>query len=184
MIPSLRAWFKETLDDLFLVDRTLPRTVVSLLTRPGQLTSDWLAGQRVRYLRPLRLYMLCAVPLFLMWSFQTQPQSLFGDILQGWMAGTDAGLMITVQALWSLPIVASLVLSLHIHAFLMLLTSVLLGLKLALGGFPEGLAVNLGTGVGLLYVMVLVSAGPLTLDRAVTRWHLCFPTIKLWPSKL
>ena len=37
-----------------------------LLTRPGKLTNDFNAGRRMRYMHPLRLYLLASIAFFLM----------------------------------------------------------------------------------------------------------------------
>jgi hypothetical protein len=84
LLPSLSAWLKETVNELFLVNRSVPHTLLNLMTRPGYLTRAWLGGQRAAYLRPLRIYLLAAVPLFLVWSFQPVQESIFGELVAGY----------------------------------------------------------------------------------------------------
>jgi hypothetical protein len=67
-LQPLRAWLQETLDELFFVEARLPRTVRTLLWPPGRLTGEWWNGRRASYVSPLRLYLLAAVPFFLLAS--------------------------------------------------------------------------------------------------------------------
>lgn len=67
-LQPLRAWLGETLDEVFLVEARLPRSVLALLWPPGRLTAEWWSGRRAAYVSPLRLYLLAAVPFFLVFS--------------------------------------------------------------------------------------------------------------------
>jgi hypothetical protein len=49
----------------FGLDTKVARTLVTLLRYPGRLTQEYLAGRRVRYLPPLRLYLSLSVLFFL-----------------------------------------------------------------------------------------------------------------------
>jgi hypothetical protein len=62
--PTLREFVHEAAGEFLLWDGKLATTFRLLLTRPGALTLDYLAGRRARYLSPLRLYLTCSV-LFL-----------------------------------------------------------------------------------------------------------------------
>jgi len=48
------------------LDSKLLRTLRPLISRPGFLTKAYLAGKRVRYVNPLRLYLVCSLAFFLM----------------------------------------------------------------------------------------------------------------------
>ena len=52
-------------EDLTHADSRLWRTLAALLFRPGYLTREFLAGRRVRYLPPLRLYLVLSVAFFI-----------------------------------------------------------------------------------------------------------------------
>ena len=52
-------------EDLTHADSRLWRTLGALLFRPGQLTREFLAGRRVRYLPPVRLYLVISLVFFL-----------------------------------------------------------------------------------------------------------------------
>jgi hypothetical protein len=56
---------REALGDVFAFDSRLVRTLVPLLIRPGFLTREYLAGHRVRFVPPLRLFFFTAVLFFL-----------------------------------------------------------------------------------------------------------------------
>lgn len=52
-------------DTLFEIDTRLTRTVVPLLLRPGFLSLEYVAGRRVRYVSPVRLFFFISVIAFL-----------------------------------------------------------------------------------------------------------------------
>ncbi|MBA3881677.1 MAG: DUF3667 domain-containing protein [Chthoniobacterales bacterium] len=55
----------DALDSFFNWDTKFLKTTGVLLTRPGKLTNDFNAGRRVRYVHPLRLYLLASIAFFL-----------------------------------------------------------------------------------------------------------------------
>ena len=61
---SLRAYFGELTDQLASGDGKTARTFWTLVAKPGVLTADHLAGRRARYLRPIQLFLLVNVVLF------------------------------------------------------------------------------------------------------------------------
>ncbi len=68
-IDYRRSFFALLIDaaDSFLNwDTKFADTIVVLLTRPWRLTNDFNAGRRVRYVHPLRLYLLASIAFFLM----------------------------------------------------------------------------------------------------------------------
>jgi hypothetical protein len=65
---SLRRLVADAVDDHFSLNAALPRTLYLLLLKPGQLTSDVLAGRRARYIPPLRLYLVCSFLYFLVFG--------------------------------------------------------------------------------------------------------------------
>jgi hypothetical protein len=66
---SIRAMAAEALEDELTVDQRLPRTLHALFLRPGQLTVEYVNGRIVRYIRPVRLYLVSSVIFFLLLSF-------------------------------------------------------------------------------------------------------------------
>jgi len=62
---SIRAHAADFLDQIASVDSKIGRTVWALVARPGVLTQDHIAGRRARYLRPLQLFLVVNVLLFL-----------------------------------------------------------------------------------------------------------------------
>lgn len=65
---TFRALFSDFLDDYLSLDSRLFRSLVPLLFKPGQLTAEYLAGRRKRFIRPLRLYLVSSVLFFLLLS--------------------------------------------------------------------------------------------------------------------
>jgi len=61
---SLHEFFHEAFHELAHVDGKIVQTLRLLLTRPGQLTREFLDGRRQRYVSPLRLYLTCSLIFF------------------------------------------------------------------------------------------------------------------------
>lgn len=61
---TLREFLHETTEELSHLDGKVPRTLKTLLTKPGLLTVDFLAGRRARWLPPLRVYLICSLAFF------------------------------------------------------------------------------------------------------------------------
>ena len=55
--PTVRHFAEEFVDQFVALEGKLGRTLRVLLTRPGQLTLDYVEGRRQRYVRPLKLYL-------------------------------------------------------------------------------------------------------------------------------
>ena len=64
-VHSLSHFVREVAEDLTHADSRLWRTLQALLFKPGYLTSEFLAGRRVKYLPPLRLYLVLSLFFFL-----------------------------------------------------------------------------------------------------------------------
>ncbi len=62
--PTLSQLASELVGEFVSVDSRHLRTLRLLLFRPGQLTRDYLAGRRIRFLSPLKTYLLASVLLF------------------------------------------------------------------------------------------------------------------------
>ena len=63
-VHSLWHFSRVATEDLTHADSRLWRTLGALLFRPGNLTAEFLAGRRARYLPPLRLYLVVSVAFF------------------------------------------------------------------------------------------------------------------------
>jgi hypothetical protein len=62
--PTLRELVHELAEQFLQWDGRLGTTFRLLVTQPGALTTEYIAGRRVRYLSPLRLYLTCSVLFF------------------------------------------------------------------------------------------------------------------------
>jgi Protein of unknown function (DUF3667) len=91
-IISLGALLKEAIEDFWHVDSRLWRTLRSLVAKPGFLTVEFLAGRRVRYVPPFRLYLVFSILLFLL----TSP--LRDDTTNFVIAGDAASMKNTIDA--------------------------------------------------------------------------------------
>jgi hypothetical protein len=75
---SVRHFVKDAAQEVTSLDSKLTRTLLTLLFRPGRLTCEWVAGRRVRYLKPLNLCLgIFAVSLF---AFTASKQVSMFDI--------------------------------------------------------------------------------------------------------
>lgn len=62
--PTVHELAHEALHELAHVDGKLIRTIRLLLTKPGQLTREFLEGKRARSVTPIRLYLICSLLFF------------------------------------------------------------------------------------------------------------------------
>lgn len=70
--PTLREIVADAWESLTDIDGKIGATLKLLLTRPGALTSEYLAGRRARFLAPFRLYLICSVAFFLVSSLDVE----------------------------------------------------------------------------------------------------------------
>ncbi|HEX7708389.1 MAG TPA: DUF3667 domain-containing protein [Thermoanaerobaculia bacterium] len=61
---GVRDLLHELAHELLHLDGKIVRTMKMLVTRPGGLTEDFLDGRRVRYISPIRLYLIWSVVFF------------------------------------------------------------------------------------------------------------------------
>jgi hypothetical protein len=73
--PTLREFLRELAEEMLHWDGKLLTTFRLLLTKPGQLTQEYLAGRRVRYISPLRVYLVCSVLYFALSATLPKEQS-------------------------------------------------------------------------------------------------------------
>jgi hypothetical protein len=78
-LHSLWDLLREAAEVLTHADSRLWRTLGPLVTRPGFLTQQFLAGHRASYLSPFRLYFVLSVLFFLVVSMTGQPASRPGN---------------------------------------------------------------------------------------------------------
>lgn len=60
--------YSHFLSDYFTFDSKIGRSIIPLITRPGYLTQQFLAGKREHYIQPLRLFIFLSILFFLMLS--------------------------------------------------------------------------------------------------------------------
>ena len=63
-MPTVGHFVAEFAEQTFALQGQLWRTLHSLLFKPGQLTLEYVAGRRQRYVRPLRLYLALSILFF------------------------------------------------------------------------------------------------------------------------
>jgi hypothetical protein len=67
-VPTTRELAHELMEGLTHSDSRLWRTLTTLWFKPGKLTQEFIAGRRVAYLPPFRLYLVLSIIFFLMLS--------------------------------------------------------------------------------------------------------------------
>jgi hypothetical protein len=66
------------LDDIFSFDSRASRTLFPLLFRPAFLTNEYIAGRRVHYVPPLRLYLFISIIFFITLKFFAVEENIGG----------------------------------------------------------------------------------------------------------
>ena len=62
--PHVHELLHDALEEFLHFDGKIVQTIRTLITRPGALTCDIVAGRRARYIAPLRLYLTCSLLYF------------------------------------------------------------------------------------------------------------------------
>jgi Protein of unknown function (DUF3667) len=81
-VHSLRHFLSEVAEDLTHADSRLWRTLTALAFKPGFLTLEFLAGRRMRYLPPFRLYLVMSVLFFLVVALGTATTNTHAGIVR------------------------------------------------------------------------------------------------------
>jgi hypothetical protein len=68
-VPTTGELVHEAMEGLAHADSRLWRTLIPLWFQPGKLTTEFIAGRRIAYVPPFRLYLVLSVIFFLMASF-------------------------------------------------------------------------------------------------------------------
>jgi len=68
-VPTTKELAHEFLEGITHSDSRLWRTLTTLWFKPGKLTQEFVAGRRVAYLPPFRLYLILSIVIFLIASF-------------------------------------------------------------------------------------------------------------------
>ncbi|MCK5781431.1 MAG: DUF3667 domain-containing protein [Flavobacteriales bacterium] len=71
---------KETLGDFLAYDSRLQNSIKPLLTNPGQLSIDYIKGERASHIHPIRLYLVVSFIFFLLISFNSWKEDVYADV--------------------------------------------------------------------------------------------------------
>lgn len=80
-MPTVGHFVAEFAEQTLALQGQLWRTLYSLLFKPGQLTLDYVAGRRQRYVRPLRLYLAISISFFAVLGVTASDGSFLPDDL-------------------------------------------------------------------------------------------------------
>lgn len=86
-------FLRDAITEYFGIDGRLWTSLWVLLTKPGRLTQEYLAGRRVRHLRPLRLYLTSTLLFFFLLAVLDPVEQVRGIITQGIETGEEGGAM-------------------------------------------------------------------------------------------
>jgi hypothetical protein len=75
-LHSVWHFSREVTEDMTHADSRLWSTILALLFKPGFLTREFIAGRRMRYLPPLRLYLVLSVAFFLVLGTHHQDKAV------------------------------------------------------------------------------------------------------------
>src|SRR3954470_5466745 len=81
--PSVRELGADAVAEFSGWDGRLASTLRTLIQRPGVLTHEFLEGRRVRYISPLRLYLMASVVYFLIAAGAPKLRARAGDVSVG-----------------------------------------------------------------------------------------------------
>ncbi|NQV41978.1 MAG: DUF3667 domain-containing protein [Candidatus Marinimicrobia bacterium] len=70
-ILTFKDFFADFFEELLDVDSRVLRSLKFLFTKPGFLTSEYVKGRRVRYVPPVRIYLVASVVFFVILSLKT-----------------------------------------------------------------------------------------------------------------
>ena len=103
--PTLREFLHELAEEFLHWDGKLLTTFRLLVARPGALTCEYLAGRRVRYISPLRVYLTCSLVFFFVSAVVPQRQRT--SVRHGRQVSTQLG-PITIMEPDSTTVIAAL----------------------------------------------------------------------------
>lgn len=75
-IVTFKSFISDFLGDYFTFDSKIFRSIIPLFSKPGFLTNEYLAGKRVKYILPLRLYIFISIVFFLLLSLESATEQL------------------------------------------------------------------------------------------------------------
>jgi hypothetical protein len=78
-VPSAGEFIHEFIAHYVALEGRLWKTLANLLFKPGFLTAEYIAGRRVRYVEPLRVYLTLSILFFALLKFVGPPVADFDD---------------------------------------------------------------------------------------------------------
>lgn len=78
-VPSAREFLHEFVGHYIALEGRLWQTLWMLVRKPGMLTAEYLAGRRIRYVEPLRLYLTFSIVFFALFKLSGTTVAQIGD---------------------------------------------------------------------------------------------------------
>jgi uncharacterized protein DUF3667 len=101
-IKAFPDFLRESLSEFFSLDGAQIRSWRALVTRPGFLSVEYLAGRRTRFVHPIRLFVQVGVVSYLVVSLIPNESALFGMVEE--LFGDRSSLLVTLVAAAIIPI--------------------------------------------------------------------------------
>lgn len=150
-IHPIRGLIAEVFSSVLNIDGRLAKTV-KMMVQPGRLTTAYLSGQRIRYISPFRLYLICSILYFAVSAWIDATDFLFindingGDEIQGLIKALPRIMFVVVLGFALLfkllhrdtLYAAHLIFALHVHAVWYLLFTISTLLRAVVGVVHEG----------------------------------------------
>ena len=94
--PTLKEFLHELAEEFLHWDGKLATTFRMLVARPGALTNEYLAGRRVRYISPLRVYLTCSLLFFFFGAIVPPPERVVSQ--KGGQVSTHLGVITITES--------------------------------------------------------------------------------------
>lgn len=183
----LRIYLEDAVETLFNIDNRVFKTLKDLFLKPGEITRNYLEGQRAAYLPPLRIYLSISVLYFLIIGITGSTQILFANFgVDGdESALSDIARVVQVSMFLLVPLfgwfvklfvwrrkaffVEYLILSMHVHSvwFVISILNALLEVATEMRPIPDGSFAYYASGVSAVGISILMFGYPIIFIKKV-----------------
>jgi hypothetical protein len=162
--PTLREYLRELAGEFLRWDGKLFSTFRLLVTRPGELTREYIAGRRVRYVSPMRLFLACGLLYFFASTVIPNRSTNSGDLVLPRVSLLTPSLIVVL-----VPLLAALVMmvfrrsrrrfpqhlafALHVHAYVFAILTLMLVHRFT-SVLPLSAAIELAGGAAIAIYVV------------------------------
>ncbi len=109
----IKLFLEDVVETLFTFDNRIFKTLKDLFIKPGKITTDYIAGQRAKYLPPLRIYLSISLVYFLLAQFIDSDKILFVNFSQNGEERINLAKVIQTGLFFLVPVMAGILKLLH-----------------------------------------------------------------------